>query len=275
MEFLMLLVKSAKEKKHGKVNVENMSPDRANASDGFPYRHDDSPASRSTPRICMMGSPMRNSAQEKEFEDKAAMIRSQCLAERLEENEAYATRAPEHLVYNKPINAMPNRPSPIYDEFNSWMAERDRQMKEAGWQLLSLAIDSGAAETVIPHLEVKDHEIRETHASRSGLNYSSATGGPIPNLGEQLLPLMTPEGTLRSMTFQAAPVDRALGSVKRMCASGHRVVFDDEGSYVWNKMTGEINWFREENGNYLLDCWVMPNAEYQNIIGNSSFTRPR
>ena len=41
-------------------------------------------------------------------------------------------------------------------------------------------------------------------ASRSGLNYASATGDPIPNLWEQKLPLLTQEGSLRAMTFQAA-----------------------------------------------------------------------
>ena len=63
-------------------------------------------------------------------------------------------------------------------------------------------------------MEVTEHPIKETNASRSGLNDTSATGYPIPNLGEQVLPLLTNEGSLRSMTFQAAPVDRALGSVK-------------------------------------------------------------
>ena len=103
--------------------------------------------------------------------------------------------------------------------------------------------------------------IQEADASRSGLNYASATGDPIPNLGEQRLPLMTQEGSLRAMTFQAAPVERALGSVKRMCSSGHIVVFDDDGSYVLNKLTGEVNWMREENGNYILDLWAMPNND--------------
>ena len=51
---------------------------------------------------------------------------------------------------------------------------------------------------------------------------------------------------------------RPLGSVKRMCAAGHRIVFDDEGSYVENKYTGELNWLREENGNYILDVAVVP-----------------
>jgi hypothetical protein len=115
---------------------------------------------------------------------------------------------------------------------------------------------------------VKSHPIQETDASRNGLNYASATGDPIPNLGEQKLPLMTQEGSLRAMTFQAAPVDRPLGSVKRMCSSGHLVVFDDDGSYVLNKLTGEVNWMREENGNYIMDLWVMPN-------GGQGFGRPR
>ena len=88
--------------------------------------------------------------------------------------------------------------------------------------------------------------------------YASATNQPIPNLGEQKLPLVTGEGTLRGMTFQAAPVSKALGSVKRMCASNHRVVFDDDGSYIENKITGEINWLREDNGNYMLDVWIVP-----------------
>ena len=77
------------------------------------------------------------------------------------------------------------------------------------------------------------------------------------------------------MTFQAAPVDRALGSVKRMCRSGHAVVFDDEGSFVMNKASGEVNWLREENGNYMLDTWIMPPDAYSGLLRDSGFTRPR
>ena len=70
------------------------------------------------------------------------------------------------------------------------------------------------------------------------------------------------------MTFQAAPVDRPPGSVKRVCSSGHLVVSDEEGSYVLNKLTGEMNWVGEENGNYTMDLWVMPNS-------GQRFQRPR
>ena len=70
-------------------------------------------------------------------------------------------------------------------------------------------------------------------------------------------------------------MDRALGPVKRMCQSGHRVVFDEEGSYVMNNHTGEINALREEDGNYVMDTWVMPWGEYQQATQQTGVTRPR
>ena len=123
---------------------------------------------------------------------------------------------------------------------------------------MSLAIDSGAAETVIPHTLVTEYPIVETEKSRSGACYASATGEPIPNLGEQKLLMATEEGSMRAMTFQAAPVAKPLGSVKRICQAGHYVIFDEDGSYIMNKVTGELNWLREQNGNYMLDVWIPP-----------------
>ena len=106
---------------------------------------------------------------------------------------------------------------------------------------------------------VKSHPSHETQSSRDGLNYASATGDSIPNLGEQKLPLLTNEGSLRAIAFQAASVDRPLGgSVERMCDSNHVVVFDNDGSYVLNKLANEVNWLREENGNRVMDLWVAP-----------------
>ena len=61
---------------------------------------------------------------------------------------------------------------------------------------------------------------------------------------------------MRAMTFQAAPVAKPLGSVKRICQAGHYVIFDEDGSYIVNKATGELNWLREQRGNYMLDAWI-------------------
>jgi len=53
-------------------------------------------------------------------------------------------------------------------------------------------------------------------------------------------------------------VSKPLASVKRIYSAGHTVVFDDEGSFILNKLTGELNMLREENGNYMLDVYVPP-----------------
>ena len=180
------------------------------------------------------------------FNEQATCIREKCNAERTQL--ISQAMQPKMVSFpDKPLNAVPQMKNT-----NSWLTGE--------WQKIELAVDSGAAETVIPHDLVIDHPIRDTDSSRSGLCYASATGQPIPNLGEQKLPMVTRENTMRGMTFQAAPVSRPLGSVKRICSHNHRVVFDDEGSYIQNKATGETNWMREEDGNYILDLWVMPGS---------------
>ncbi len=193
---------------------------------------------------CKFGGFLCPVLSETEFKMEADRIRELCKAERARaESDGNQTPA-RLLVDNKPVNNL-----------------NEATQRYGGWQLLSIAIDSGAAETVIPHKLVSQHPIMPTRDSQAGLCYASATGQPIPNLGEQRLPLFTNEGSMRGMTFQAAPVSKPLGSVKRICGTGHRVVFDEEGSFIQNKTTGEINWLREEEGNYILDVWIIPAAD--------------
>ena len=107
------------------------------------------------------------------------------------------------------------------------------------------------------------------------MNLVSASGDPIPNLGEQVLPLLTEEETLRTMKFNACPVTKALGSVKRMCDAGHTVVFDSECSYVYNRHTGETNLMREDQDNYVLDMWVPPPEALRGQVCCEGFLRQR
>ena len=58
--------------------------------------------------------------------------------------------------------------------------------------------------------------------------YLSASGDPIPNLGEKNVMLMTESGEHRQMRYQVAPVTKPLGSVSKICKAGHIVVFDDD-----------------------------------------------
>ena len=41
-----------------------------------------------------------------------------------------------------------------------------------------------------------------------------------------------------------------------MTKRGNRVVFDDDGSYVENKNTGQRTWMAEDAGMYNLKMWV-------------------
>ena len=51
-------------------------------------------------------------------------------------------------------------------------------------------------------------------------------------------------------------VNQALLSVKKVVAAGNKVVFDDSGSYIEDKQTGERMWLREDNGMYMLKMYV-------------------
>ena len=139
--------------------------------------------------------------------------------------------------------------------------------KSNEWQLLSVTVDSGACDSVIDPEDVPGYEVRETKASRSGEAFASATGETIPNLGEIELPFQTREQSWKNLTMQACDVSKPLASVKKICQAGHRVVFDEEGSYILNKATGELNFLREDAGNYMLDVWVPPRQA-------STFGRP-
>ena len=75
------------------------------------------------------------------------------------------------------------------------------------------------------------------------------------------------------MAGQAAPVRRPLGAVRKMTAPGHIVAFHDDESYVMNKATGEIHWRREENGKYILDVWVFPQADLDGQSLDAGFGR--
>ena len=65
----------------------------------------------------------------------------------------------------------------------------------------------------------------------------------------------------RAVKAQVCAVHRPLLSVKGMCRSGHRVIFDEEGSYVENKMSLERLKIDEIDGEYVLDMWVKTGGE--------------
>jgi hypothetical protein len=44
--------------------------------------------------------------------------------------------------------------------------------------------------------------------------------------------------------------------VSKAVKAGNVVVFDEDGSYIENKLTGQKTWLTEEGGMYALKMWV-------------------
>ena len=60
----------------------------------------------------------------------------------------------------------------------------------------------------------------------------------------------------------------------KLIEAGHCVIFDDGGSYIYNKSTGEVNMLREDEGNYMLDVWVPPSNMKPNDVMKSFHRQP-
>ena len=92
-------------------------------------------------------------------------------------------------------------------------------------------------------------------------------GGGIANEGEKKMTIWTEDSQPRLLTMQVCDVNKALMSVSKVSRAGHRVVFDDDYSYIENKMTGERTTLKQENGVYTLEVWVQPHGSYGQGFG--------
>ena len=76
--------------------------------------------------------------------------------------------------------------------------------------------------------------------------------------------MVTKAHTKRPVKMQVAEVSRPLASVKCTCEAWHEVVFDEDGSFIFNNMTGKITQPRDESGNHAM-CASRPADERRTI----------
>ena len=77
-------------------------------------------------------------------------------------------------------------------------------------EYIEAILDSGATVPVIPPHVGRGYDIVPGEASRAGVMYEIAYGEEIPNLGKQLMPVMTAEG--RGVASPSASGRRQQGS---------------------------------------------------------------
>ena len=136
-------------------------------------------------------------------------------------------------------------------------------------------MDSGASESVAPPSMCPHYDIVPSPGSKLGQKYISASDDVIPNLGEQVLDIMTNDNRIGQVKYQMAEVSRPLNSVSEICDAGGQwgqyVIFGRHGGAIINLETGRQTPFPREDGIYTLDFWVRPNEGEGSA---SDFRRP-
>ena len=134
------------------------------------------------------------------------------------------------------------------------------------WEVIQVTVDSAAADWVCPPEVAKHFPIRETKASKSGMKYRAANGTSIANHGERAVKGISGDWNPMGVTIQVAGVKKTLGAVMPTMKAGNRIVFDDEGSYIYNKPTGRYTTVHERGGEFVFDLWV-PKAKEKMSTG--------
>ena len=142
-----------------------------------------------------------------------------------------------------------------------------KKQDEYGYTSVVSVLDSGASESVAPPSMCAHIPVQPSAGSQVGQEYLSASNDLIPNLGEQLLPVITEAGKEGVVRYQIAEVSRPLSSVSEICDAGgpqgQQVVFGKNGGVIVNMETGQETPFKREEGIYVLEMWVKPPADFQ------------
>ena len=133
-----------------------------------------------------------------------------------------------------------------------------------------VTVDSGAEDSVWPATHVDWENVVETEESRKGIGFVTANGGRMNNYGGTKVEFVK-DGKRKSMNFQVTDCKKPLASVSKIVDKGNRVVFDAEGSYIENKVTGEILKLERERGTYVM---VVEYETSEEVARASGFTRP-
>ena len=132
-----------------------------------------------------------------------------------------------------------------------------------------VTVDSGAEDSVWPATHVDWDKVVETEESRNGIGFVAANGSRMENYGGTKVEFVK-EGKRKSMNFQVTDCKKPLASVSKIVDKGNRVVFDSEGSYIENKLTGEKMKLERERGTYVM---VVEYETSEEVAKASGFTR--
>ncbi len=142
------------------------------------------------------------------------------------------------------------------------LVDEPRHDRPSKWEQLLAVVDSGATVPVLHPRTGRGYEVEESPASRAGVEYETASGDTLANLGQKKIAVMTEEGTLRGYSTQCADVAKALQSVRALVSSKHAVCFglgpEGEDHLIINRVSGDIKWMVGDSINYLQKLLIIP-----------------
>ena len=109
--------------------------------------------------------------------------------------------------------------------------------------------------------DVSSVPMTESQGSVNGMQYHTADGTRISNLGQKSFDAVSEQGSALSQTFQIADISWPLTSVGELADAGNVVVFCRKGGYVLNVDSGRRSDFKREHEVYLLRTWVQERAK--------------
>jgi len=128
--------------------------------------------------------------------------------------------------------------------------------------LIDVIADSGACETVMPKNLCSNIKLRESEASKAGVEYEVASGKAVPNLGERHCEIFCEgAGSSMMMHFQVADIHRPLLSLSRAADQGFKSHLDWYGGYLEDTKTGETIPIQRRGNLYIMQIWVRASSE--------------
>ena len=132
------------------------------------------------------------------------------------------------------------------------------------WERMTLTVDSGASDTVIPPGMLSWLELRHTH--RVGQEYEVANGEIVHNMGEKrcLMKMSANDTAELEISFQVVEgIHKPLLAVSSMTKNGHEVIFSEKNPRIVLSSGGIIP-MKFTQGTY----------EIEILVQRPGFTRP-
>ena len=125
--------------------------------------------------------------------------------------------------------------------------------------MVEMTVDSGACNTIGPGEIGPKFPVYETESSLSGVEYVSASGGTVKNLGEKVIRGTTGDWNNFNLKMQVGDkVRKMLGAVCKITDAGNSVVFQPPPypNYIYNWSSGKSTHMYRENGQYKVQLWM-------------------